>query len=157
MGNDVSTKGFMDFLVFPIKEPEYILEKCKGSNQKKLLVIYNERNETPERMEFLKKILGAAKFDMDKDILLLQLTNEEPFSFIAARTKAMDFFEQGEIDNLLVFGFAPKHFGLNLNIQKYQPAHFYKCGFLFADSLAVLENDKGLKGALWKAMQKVFL
>ncbi|HFC00277.1 MAG TPA: hypothetical protein ENJ53_05685 [Phaeodactylibacter sp.] len=156
MGNDISTNGFMDFSVFPIKEPLHILKKCVGSNQKKLLVVFNQKNETPERVEFLKKILAAAKFDMDKDILLLRLTDEEAFSFIVTRTKAINHFEQGEIDNLLVFGFAPKYFGLNLDIQKYQPAHFYKCGLLFADSLAILENDKGLKGMLWKAMQEVF-
>lgn len=151
MKNDISQGTFMDFSIILVKEPKEILEKCKGSNQKKLLVVYNEKDENPERKEFLKKILGAAKFDIDEDIFLLKLTNKEPFSFIALRTIAAN-----NIDNLLVFGFKPTHFGLNIEMQKYQPTHFYDCGFLFADTLSDLENKKELKGALWQSMKELF-
>ena len=155
MENDISRGQFMDFSVVHLKEPKEILEKCIGSNQKKLLVVYNEKDESPERTEFLKKILGAAKFDMSEDILLLKLTEKEPFSFISLRTKAADHL--GGIDNMLVFGFEPSHFGLNLDVQKYQSFSFYDSGFLFADALSVLEKEKQLKGALWGGMQALFL
>ena len=155
MENDISRGQFMDFSVVHLKEPKEILEKCKGSNQKKLLVVYNEKDESSERTEFLKKILGAAKFDMSEDILLLKLTSKEPFSFIALRTKAADHL--GGIDNMLVFGFEPTFFGLNLDVKKYHPFHFYNGGFLFADALSVLEKEKQLKGALWGGMQELFL
>jgi len=155
MENDILRGQFMDFSVVHIIEAKDILQKCIGSNQKKLLVVYNEKDESPERTEFLKKILGAAKFDMDEDILLLKLTQKEPFSFISLRTKVADHL--GGIDNMLVFGFEPAHFGLNLDMQKYQSFRFYECGFLFADALSVLENEKQLKGALWGGMQKLFL
>ncbi len=155
MENDISQGQFMDFSVVHLKEPKEILQKCKGSNQKKLLVVYNEKDESPERIEFLKKILGAAKFDIDEDILLLKLTQKEPFSFVALRANVANHL--GGIDSLLVFGFEPTHFGLNLDVQKYQPFRFYDCGFLFADGLSVLENEKQLKGALWQGMQELFL
>lgn len=154
MGNDISQNPFSNLSVIPLQEPKEILEKCRGSNQKKLLVVFNKLDENPERLEFLTKILGAAKFDIENDILLLKLTEKEAFSFITLRTKAADRF--GDIDNMLVFGFLPSHFGLNLEVQKYQPFHFYKCGFLFADALSVLEKDKSLKGALWQGMKSLF-
>jgi hypothetical protein len=157
MENDISQSTFLDFSVVPIKEPHEILEKCSGSNKKKLLVVFDEHDKSEERLGFLKKILAAAKFDVEDDILLLKVTNKTAFSYIALRTKVAQTHPSGGIDNLLVFGFEPKHFGLNLEVQKYMPFHFYKSGFLFADGLIVLENDQALKGALWGGMKKLFL
>ena len=154
MKNDILHHQFIDFPITHLKEVDEILEKCDGSNQKKLLVVFNKEDENPQRLEFLKKILAAAKFDLKEDILLLKLTSKEPFSFIRLRTKAADHL--GDIERMLVFGFEPQHFGLNLNVQKYLPLHFYESGFLFADDLSVLENNKQLKGALWQAMQAFF-
>jgi len=157
MENDISQDAFLNFSVIPLKEPLEILKKCKGSNQKKLLVVFNENDESEEHLEFLKKILAAAKFDIKEDILLLKVTPKEAFSFIALRTKVAQTHSSGGIDNLLVFGFEPKHFGLNLDVQKYMPLHFYESGFLFADGLSMIENDKALKGALWNGMKSLFL
>lgn len=157
MENDISQSTFLDFSIIPLKEPLEILKKCSGSNQKKLLVVFNENDESEERLEFLKKILAAAKFDMMEDILLLKLTPKETFSFIALRTKVTQTQSSGGIDNLLIFGFEPKHFGLNLEVQKYIPFHFYESGFLFADGLPMIEKDKALKGALWTGMKELFL
>ncbi len=157
MENDISQSTFLDFSVVPIKEPHEIQEKCSGSNQKKLLVVFDENDESEERVEFLKKILAAAKFDIKEDILLLKINHKTAFSFIALRTKIAQTHPSGGIDNLLVFGFEPKHFGLNLQVHKYVPFHFYDSGFLFADRLSVIENDKALKGALWSGMKELFL
>lgn len=157
MENDISQGTFLDFSVIPLKEPLEILEKCNGGNQKKLLVVFNENDESEERLAFLNKILAAAKFDMKEDILLLMITKKEAFSFISLRTKVAQTYPSGGINTLLVFGFEPKHFGLNLDVQKYIPFHFYESGFLFADGLSMIENDKALKGALWTGMKKLFL
>ena len=157
MENDISQSTFLDFSLIPIKEPHEILEKCSGSNQKKLLVVFNEKDESEERLEFLKKILSSAKFDFKEDILLLKVTPKTAFSFIALRTKVTQTHPSGGIDNLLAFGFEPKHFGLNLQVHKYVPFHFYESGFLFADGLSMIENDKALKGALWTGMKELFL
>jgi hypothetical protein len=157
MENDISQGTFLDFSVIPLKEPLEILEKCNGGNQKKLLVVFNENEESEERLAFLQKILAAAKFDMKEDILFLKITKKEAFSFISLRTKVAQTHPSSSIDNLLVFGFEPKHFGLNLDVQKYIPFHFYESGFLFADGLSMIENDKALKGALWTGMKKLFL
>jgi len=155
MANDILNSGFFEFSTFPIIEAEKLLPNCKGGNQKNTLIVINSSEENQEQIEFLKKILGAAKLDFENDILLLKITPKEGFSFISMRTKAADRF--GDIDNMLVFGFGPTHFGLNLQVQKYQPFHFSKCGFLFADALSALEKDKNLKGALWSGMQTLFL
>ena len=157
MENDISHTAFLDFSIIPLKEPLEVIKKCSGSNQKKLLVVFDENDESQERLEFLKKILAAAKFDIKDDILLLKITPKEAFSFITLRTKVAQTHPSGGIDNLLVFGFEPKHFGLNLEVQKYAPLHFYESGFLFADKLSMIENDKALKGALWGGMKTLFL
>lgn len=154
MENDISSGDFLDFPVYPLEDVNDILNHCKGRNQKKLLVVFDAKDNQPKKVEFLKKILGAAKFNFEDDILLLSITNKKPFSFIALKTKIMDSL--GDIDNFLAFGFSPDFFGLNIDGQKYEPIHFYNCGFLFSDSLSNLENDKKLKGALWQGMQKLF-
>lgn len=162
MKNDISQSTFLDFSLVPIKEPNEILKKCNGSNQKKLLVVFDEKDKNEERLEFLKKILAAAKFDIENDILLLKITAQTAFSFITLRTKVAQTHPSAGIDNLLVFGFEPRHFGLNLEVQKYVPFHFYDCGFLFVDSLSLIEKEKSndkrpLSKALWNGMKELFL
>ncbi|MEM6963908.1 MAG: hypothetical protein AAF573_04015 [Bacteroidota bacterium] len=154
MENDILSSDFLDFSVYPFRSTEDVLKNCTGRNQKKLLVVFDAKDETLEQKEFLKKILQAAQFDFENDIILLSLTDKATFSFISFRTKIKD--RLGDIDNLLAFGFDPTFFGLNINIKPYEPCHFYNCGFLFADALSTLENDKKLKGALWKGMQQLF-
>jgi len=149
MENNILSNQFLDYSVIALQEIDEVIKNCKGSNQKKLLVVYNSNKTKAESMEFLKKILGAAKFDIQDDILLLGTTSKQGFSFISIQTKV-------PFDNLLVFGFPPSYLGLNLDLKTYQPIHFNNCGFLFADDLSILESDKQLKGALWLGMKELF-
>ena len=155
MKNDILNPQFLDFSIVALKEPQAILQKCEGSNQKKLLVVFDITDDNPEQYEFLKKILAAAQFDIEKDILLLKITDKDPFSFFSLKANAANHF--GDIENMLTFGLSPRQFGLNLDIQNYSPLHFNGCGFLFADSLEQLGKNKNLKAALWQGMQKLFL
>ena len=149
MENNILSNQFLDYSVIALQDVEEVINNCTGSNQKKLLVVYNSNNTKTESIEFLKKILSAAKFDIKDDILLLGTTSKQGFSFISMKTKVA-------FDNLLVFGFPPSYFGLNIAISSYQPIHFNNCGFLFADDLEILESDKQLKGALWLGMKELF-
>ena len=149
MENNILSNQFLDYSVIALQDVDDVIKTCTGSNQKKLLVVYNSNETKAESIEFLKKILAAAKFDIKDDILLLGTTSKEGFSFTSMRTK-MAF------DNLLVFGFPPNYLGLNIDITSYQPTHFNDCGFLFADDLGMLESDKQLKGALWMGMKELF-
>ena len=149
MENNILSNQFLDYSVIALKEVDEVIKNCIGSNQKKLLVVYNSNKTEDQSIEFLKKILGAAKFDIQDDILLLGTTSKQGFSFISMRTKVA-------FDNILVFGFPPAYLGLNLDIIPYQPTHFNDCGFLFADDLSLLELNKQLKGALWIGMKELF-
>lgn len=149
MENNILSNQFLDYSVIALQEVDEVIKKCTGSNQKKLLVVYNLDKTEAKNIEFLKKILSAAKFDIQDDILLLGTTPKQGFSFISMRTKVA-------LDNLLVFGFPPSFLGLNLDISTYQPTHFNHCGFLFADDLSLLESNKQLKGALWNGMKELF-
>jgi len=155
MANDISNTSFLDFPIYPMIEAEKLLPKCKGKNQKNTLVVINQSIENTTELEFLKKILGAAKLDFENDILLLNITKKEPFSFIRFQTIGEDTF--GKIDKVLVFGFPHKYLGLNLDIKNYNVHHFSDCKYLFADALGNLSQNKNLKGALWQGMQSMFL
>ena len=156
MKNHISSGSFSHFPIIRLAEAEKVLEKCQGGNQKKLLVVFRAQDENAERFEFLKKILKAATYDIEQDILLLKLTPDEAFSFVSLQAKLNQKNSPNGVERLLVFGFEPSFFGLNLQVQKYKPFHFYESGFLFSDSLSVLEKDNALKGALWKGMQELF-
>ena len=97
MENNILSNQFLDYPVITLQEVNEVINNCTGSNQKKLLVVYNSDKTEAESIEFLKKILSAAKFDMQDDILLLGTTAKQGFSFISLNTKVA-------IDNLLVFG-----------------------------------------------------
>ena len=145
----ILSNQFLDYSVIALQEVDEAIKNCTGSNQKKLLVVYNSNKTKAESIEFLKKILSAAKFDIKDDILLLGTTSKQGFSFISMRTKVA-------FDNILVFGFPPTYLGLNIDINSYQPIHFNDCGFLFADDLSLLESNKQLKGELWMGMKELF-
>jgi len=149
MENNILSNQFLDYPIIPLREVDEVRKECSGSNQKKLLVVYNSNETKAESIEFLKKILGAAKFDLNDDILLLGTTSKKGFSCIALKAKVA-------FDNLLVFGFPPSYVGLNLDLTTYQPIHFNDCGFLFADDLSMLESNQQLKGALWIGMKEMF-
>ena len=149
MEDNVLSNQFLDYSVIPLQNVDEVINSCIGSNQKKLLVVYNSNNTKTESIEFLKKILTAAKFDIKDDILLLGTTSKRGFSFISMRTKVA-------FDNILVFGYPPSYLGLNIELNAYQPIHFNDCGFLFADDLEMLQSDKQSKGALWLGMKELF-
>jgi len=155
MANDISNTSFLDFSIYPMIEAEKLLPKCLGKNQKNTLVIINQSVGNTAELEFLKKILSAAKLDFENDILLLSITQKEPFSFIRFRTLVDDKF--GKIEKVLVFGFSHKHLGLNLDIKNYNVHNFSNCEYLFANALDSLSQDKNLKAALWQGMQSMFL
>lgn len=147
--------SFKDFQLFSLPTQRSIEKRCLGENEKGLLVIFEAEKESPELRIFLEKILSAVNFDLQKDVLLLNITAGETLSFNKlCKTK--------NISHLLSFGVIPKRLGLNFEINLYRPFEHKDKTYLFAEDLQTIfeERQKGEKKraiALWKALQALFL
>jgi len=146
--NILSTKPF-GMQIFAVPKPEDTLQQCIGSNQKHLLVVYKEDEQQAANKDFLAKILGAAKFDIERDILLLKITNQSNYSFTEISNKKM-------VKYALFFGVTPGKFGLNFNFQLYQHFTHQDIRFMVVDDLAEIAKNKQLKAALWNSLKEMF-
>ena len=145
----------MDIQLFSIRKANYGGETLLGENQKGLLLITESQGKEEELQSFLGKILGAVKFELQKDAYLLPLNPEENIHFDQLR-KDLD------ISHVISFGIPPHQLGLNFRPAKYQPLTLGKFTFLFADPLTKIfeERQKGGKqmaGSLWQALKTLFL
>jgi len=120
-----------------------------GSNQKHLIIVYRAEKSAFDRT-FLEKILGAVHYDLEQDTTLIELKEDQQFSF-------QDFSKSLTPRHLISFGIAPKELGLNLNSQVYQIRNIANCRFLFANNLSEISKDKNQKAALWGCLQSMFI
>ena len=142
---------FLDFQIFPQIDPEKLLNAAKGSNQKKLLIVLKKlsSDKKEELLDLLSKILKAVHYDLDQDALLIELTDEEGFSFVRFQTKT-------KIEKMIVFGINPKKCGLNFSAKLYEEKKFQDWSFLFANDLQEIAADKNKKGLLWNSLKTMF-
>lgn len=138
---------FLDFKIINITDTDTIVAACTGNPDKGIFLSYHAADKSME--PFLAKILGAVKLDLQADVLTLEKTIDNDFSF-SALSKAQTIYKA------LFFGIDPKTVGLNVNFQKYQPFTVNGCLFLFADDLKSISENQALKKALWGALQTIF-
>lgn len=146
--------SFLDFKIIAAPDQLALPERCVGGNQKKILVVYCSGKENLEK-PFLAKVLAAAKIDIEQDILTLQLTAGEKFSL----AQLLNF---APFNYCLLFGITPQQAGIQIQPTLYQAFVLGQKTFLFADDLAVIqeERQKGGKekaGALWMALKALFV
>jgi len=121
----------------------------RGSNQKQLVIVYRAVG-APMDETFLTKILGAVQYDLKQDTTLIELREDQNFSFQnISKTLAPR--------HLISFGLTPKELGLNLTNQLYQPKSIGNCSFLFANNLVEISKDTNKKAALWSCLQSMFI
>lgn len=136
-------------LLFRIPEHS-ILEGARGGFAKQVWVLSGGAPNQPGALDFLSKVLTAARLNLERDTLFVDVSGHAPLSILPALKE-----KPGEY--ILVFGLTPAEIGLAAEIPRYIPYPFYGSTFLFADALATLEPDKVLKGKLWQALQQIFL
>ncbi len=73
MENNILNSLLSNRQLFVVPEADSSLKACSGSNQSPFLVVYLKEEQMAASMEFLKKILAAINFDIDKDVLLLEV------------------------------------------------------------------------------------
>lgn len=150
MKNNILTNIFFDAELFAVSEPSEVLKNASGDNKKGLLVVYPQEDGTPNNRALLKKILGAAQFEVPQDILLLPLPPNKGFT--VARLAKLQ-----AVNHLISFGIPAPQLGLHVKHALYQPFTFRNCTYLFAGRLSAISADKHLKSALWACLKKVFL
>ena len=144
----------MNFQIFAVSESKAPLERCRGNNQRNLLVIYEEEKREEVLESFLATVFSALKLELQRDILLLQLTPGEQLSFAALR-------RQRVIDYLISFGVPPQRLGIQVEYDHYRPFIIESTHFLFAGNLRQIweahqQGDKHRSAVLWKSMQLLF-
>ena len=141
------TNQFLDFKIINVSDTNSIIDACNGSSEKGIFLSYQTVDKSLE--SFLAKILSAVKLDLQTDVLTLEKTLDNDFSF-STLSKAQS------IHTALFFGISPKAVGLQVDCHKYHPFSIDGCLFLFADDLKGISENQTLKKALWEALQAIF-
>jgi len=131
-------------------EAKSLLETVRGEFAKSVLVVVQDESAHPGNLDFLKKILGAAGLDLEKDTLFAVIPESEP-ALILPVLKAK------HPEQVLVFGPPPGQLGLNIQVPFYKPLAFMGVTFLFAENLSAIETDKTRKTNLCQALRQIFL
>ena len=141
---------FLDYQIFQMPELSEFSAQLVGNNARQVLVGFFDE-QSAEREEYLKKIMGAAKLNLPEDCLILRGSLDTKFPSFANLSHTYT------IQKAVLFGINPLDLGLNLTVPMYQPLLFNKTAFLFVDKLSVIELSKERREALWKCLQRLFL
>ncbi len=142
-----------NIFVFPERQDQPL--NLVGNNKKAVLVIFRARETADQLMTFLGKVLGAVQLNVEEDIHCLNITNHSSISF--SKLSSTPPYQQ-----VIIFGAEPEELGLHFDHRLYQPIHLGNTTFLFADELQEIfeerrQGKKKMAGALWKALQSIFL
>lgn len=146
---------FKDFKIFVVPETNTQLKRIKGNNQSGLIIVWESKEESEEIESFLAKILSAVQLDLSKDSSLIQLQPNEKMQLSQIKKTYPSKY-------LISFGLEPKRLGLHFDIVPYKALQHQEIIYLFADDLIDIYEErqaggKQKSGALWKALQAIFL
>ncbi len=124
-----------------------------GNNQRRVLIVL-DFPPNPVLDDFLARIFAALEINTSEDALVLHNNAPAPLSFHQL-DKAHHF------DYVVFFGISFSDAGLRFRHRPYQPVFLGSKGFLFADPLEVIheQRNKGIKEKsllLWNALKKMF-
>lgn len=140
----------LDYQIFPTPELSEFSAQLDGQNARQVLVGFFDE-QSIEREDYLKKIIGAAKLNLLEDCLILRGSLDTSFPSLA------NLKTTHSIQKAILFGVNPLDLGLNLVVPLYQPTIFNGTTFLFVDKLSVVEGSKERRAALWTCLQRLFL
>lgn len=135
-------------LVYRVAEVS-VNDLAKGNFTKKILILALDEPNCPGNIDFITKVLSAAKLDLLEDTLFAEVSANTPINCFAGLPERPKF--------ILVFGLQPAQVGLMALAQPYQAIDINGSTWLFADPLSVLEPDRAKKGKLWEALKGIFL
>jgi len=146
---------FLNFNVINLAETEAIAARCMGQNARNTLIVFQAEENAGELRTFLAKMLAAAQLDLEKDVLTLQVTETDPFSF-------SNLCQHFNIQSLLVFGIPLERLGIHFALPPYHILQYEGRTYVCADDLAAIcaerqQGGKRMSGESWKVLQTLFL
>lgn len=146
---------YLDFDLYA--KPERLLEatELSGQGQAGIFIAYAPGQASSNNLDYLKKILGAAKIDLESDTYFVALSTEEQLQ-LDKRQFATD------IKYILLFGVQPKQLSLNFILPPYQVKLYQGETYLLVDALGLIQEERQAgnskkAGALWLALKQMFL
>jgi len=143
---EVMQSGIFDFGVYPVGKDK--ISSLRGHHKKGLLVAL-AGEERPEWTDFLEKILQAVGFDLEQDALRFWVTPGAPFWL-----KGLE--QSSRTTHVIFFGIPPDQAGINVDAPLHTPLTIGGTTFLFAASLAEIQENPALKRPLWEALKLMF-
>lgn len=146
---------FLDFELFASPDRQLKASDLIGQGGREIFIAYEVDSAEKERLNYLKKILGAAKIDLEQDTRSLAV---QPGESVQLDSAAFDAFPA----YILLFGVKPKQLSLNFQLSAYQPVVYRETTFLWVDSLGTIQEERQAgknqkAGALWLALKQIFL
>ncbi len=148
--NDILNSDLIDFELFVVPSQNMDVVTEKGKSDKKILVCYENEQNDPELDALLKNILSAAKIDFEHQIFLIKSTPGTRHSFIALE-------KDWQLVDFISFGIPLKDFGINYQLNSYQPLEINGHRFLKVDALKQIQSNIKNKKALWSCLQEMYL
>lgn len=146
---------YLDFDLYAKPERQLKATDLSGQGQAGIFIVYDPGVNAADNLAYLKKILAAAKIDLDNDTYCLALSKEEQLQ-LDKRQFAH------EIKHVLLFGVQPKQLSLNFILPPYQVKLYQKETYLIVDALELIQEERQAgnnkkAGALWLALKQIFL
>ncbi|MBX2877045.1 MAG: hypothetical protein KTR30_33305 [Saprospiraceae bacterium] len=146
---------FLDFELFASPDKQLQPSDLSGKGSRGIFIAYEADTAEKERLDYLKKILAAAKIDLDQDVNALALDAETSIQLNRSAFATAPQY-------ILLFGVKPKQLSLNFQLPTYSPVSYQGTTYLCVDSLATIQEErmagKNQKaGALWLALKQIFL
>lgn len=146
INNIFDSNTLYKFNLSKIIKQENLIE---GNLEAELVVFYipdDEKKLDPSKKEFMFKMLGAVKHNLENTLLI---SSESNVSF-------KQVVKMGFAKKIMFFGNTRNNVKLNLNIKRYKIFSIQNIECLFIDHLGLLIEDKKRKSALWTLMKVMF-
>jgi hypothetical protein len=122
-----------------------------GSNKKNITILVSAGDVSflPDHsFSFLTGILNACKLTME-DVALVNISSLEDTGYAG-------IYKSTKPAISLLFDVSPNDIGLPLQFPYFQVHKYNSITYLSSPSLALLENDKAAKAALWSSLKTIF-
>ena len=140
---------FYDFEIYRSPDTNIPPEYLRGDNEKKLLIVIKNEDDSKENISLLTKILSAVKLNLEQDALLLANPKEKVYGI-------NKMVQKGVVNKIMIFGVNPKDMGLSISTQMYKALKINKLQILIAHPIDQIRQKQDLKKALWSALQEFF-
>lgn len=124
-------------------------DSIEGNLEANLVVFYSAGELSAlaiDQKEFLMKMLGAVKHNMENTLLISDKTHI-PFKNIV---------QGGFAKKIMFFGSTRKTVSLNLDLKRYKIFNIQDIDCLFVDTIPIIQENQKKKSALWSLMKIMF-